>query len=399
MPPRLIQRLCPPLAALSILLAGALPARAQHQHGAPPPAADDTSAAAHAGHVQAPPTVTIGPDQLRIIGARTVPAAKRDLKRVIRTVGRVEADERRQAQVTVKTEGFIEKLDADYTGAPVTKGQTLAAIYSPEIMAVQLEVLSLLKWSAAAAPAVSPDDSPAAQAQTYVRSDARALLDAAKQRLNLLDAGAGLVKTLEKTGRPVRTMAVLSPISGVVTAKNAVLGARVMPGDKLFEITDLSKLWVQAEVYEYELPSVSLGQQADITFKAMPGKTVTAKLDFIAPTLAGDTRTAKLRFVLDNPDGSVKPGMYAEIELLANLGTRLAVPESAVIDTGERQIVYVEQAEGVFSLREVTVGARAAGLAEITKGLAEGEKVAAAANFLIDSETRLSGGGGGGHQH
>jgi membrane fusion protein, copper/silver efflux system len=398
MPPRQAQfRIVFAAAAIIVALVSAGPAFAQHQHGAPAPSGDAKPAgqAPSAG----PPSVTLGPDQVKLIGARTVAASVRELSRVIRTVGRVEPDERRQAYVTVKVEGFIEKLYADYTGAPVAKGQTLAAIYSPDVMAVQLEILSLQKWRESAAKSGS-GDTPAGQAQNFAGADAEAMIRAAQERLRLLDAGSNLAGSLSKTGKPARTMAVVSPIAGTVVAKNAVLGGRVMPGDKLFEIADLSKLWVLAEVYEYELQNVSLGQSAEITFKAFPGRTFAAKLDFIAPTLTPDTRTVKLRFVLDNPEGLIKPLMYAEVELLTKLGPRLAVPESAVIDTGERQIVYVETAEGIFALREVSVGARAAGLAEITKGLAQGEKVASSANFLIDSETRLSGGGGGsGHQH
>ncbi len=180
-------------------------------------------------------------------------------------------------------------------------------------------------------------------------------------------------------------------MNGYVTQKMALEGMKVMPGEKLFEVTDLSTVWLIADIYEYEIPLVRPGQSAEIVLSYFPGKIFTAKIDYIYPTLTGDTRTARARFSIPNPGGLLKPGMYTNVELKVSLGGKLAIPEDAIIDTGTRQVVYVDKGNGYFEPREVTTGTQADGMVEIIRGVKAGEKIASGANFLIDSEAKLKG--------
>jgi membrane fusion protein, copper/silver efflux system len=173
--------------------------------------------------------------------------------------------------------------------------------------------------------------------------------------------------------------------------KPAVQGKRVEPGEKLFDLVDLSTIWIIADIYAYELPLVMIGQTANITISHFPGKEFSSRIDYIYPALSGETRTAKVRFTVPNPDGRLKPQMFTTVELKIDLGKKLVIPEDAVIDTGTRQVVYVDKGEGYFEPRQVTLGSRANGLVEVLKGLKAGEMVASSANFLIDSEAKLKG--------
>ncbi|WP_051272402.1 efflux RND transporter periplasmic adaptor subunit [Fundidesulfovibrio putealis] len=376
-----------------------------HQPATPAPQASPGSD--HAGHgpapaapvapaVPMPPMAMITPEQAKIIGVTVTKAELRPFKVFIRGTGRVAPDETRLATVTTKTEGFIERLLANHTGQEVRKGQPLVELYSPEVYAVQLEYLNLLRWKNAS---VKTPEGSSGEFAGLVASDSRDLLTAARQRLTLLDAG-GLASQLEKTGKPSRTYALTSPVNGFVIARQATLGMRVMPGEKLYDLADLSTVWVLADVYEENLPYFREGQTALITLTGVGGPPLTAKVAQIYPVIAGDTRTVRVRFVLQNPKGLLKPEMYAEIQMGSDLGNRLAVPESAIIDTGLRKVVYFESSPNNFEPRDVVTGMRSGGFVEIVSGLAPGTNVAASANFLLDAETRLKGSGGGtGHQH
>jgi Cu(I)/Ag(I) efflux system membrane fusion protein len=360
-----------------------------------------------------PPQVEITPEQQQAIGVKTVRVAVKPIRKVIRTVGRIEADERRLATVNAKVEGWIEKLYVDYTGRVVKKGEPLAELYSPELLATQQEFLGILKWVGkqtsdsalpgadhagheGAPPAVPPVDSTRTSGavphvQRMIEQDASATLDAARQRLRLWDISEAQIRRIEETGRPIRTLTLYSPVDGTITQKMAVLGMRVMPGEKLFDIEDLSTLWVIADIYEYELPLIRVGQQARLTLGALPGRELVSRIDYLYPTISADSRTAKVRLTLPNPGGRFKPQMFMNVEIRIDSGRRLAIPESAVIDTGRGQVVYVDRGGGAFEPREVQLGLRADGFAEVLRGLKAGEKVAAAANFLIDSEAQLKG--------
>ena len=304
-------------------------------------------------------------------------------------MGRVEYDERKIATINTKIEGWIENLRVNYTGRYVKKGEVLAEIYSPELVAAQQEYLNILKWSR---PGVAPAGAEtSSDLSRMLAQDAEAMRQAARQRLRFWDISEAQIKKIEKTGQPLRTLALFSPVNGYVVQKSAVQGMKVQPGEKLFDLVDTSTVWVVSDIYEHEVALVRTGQQAEITLDSLPGKVFTSTIEYVSPLLAGETRTAKIRFTLDNQAGDLKPQMFANVEIKINLGRRLVVPEDAVINTGVRQLVYVDKGEGYFEPREVSVGAKVEGMAEILSGLQTGEKVASAATFLIDSEARLKG--------
>lgn len=331
------------------------------------------------------PTVEIPLEKQQLIGVKTVEVAVKPLRKTIRTVGRIEYDEKRLATVNTKFEGWIEKLYVDYTGKYVKKGDPLAEIYSPELFATQQEFLNLLKWRGKSGEVKDENIS------SMLTRDAEAIVEAAKQRLRLWDITDEQINSIEETGKIIRTLTLYSPVDGYVVQKTALLGMRVMPGEKLFDVADLSTVWIISDIYEYELPLIKLGATAKISLSYFPGKEFTSRIDYVYPVLAGETRTAKVRFSIPNPGGQLKPQMFTNVEVKINMGKRLAIPEDAVIDTGMRQIVYVDKGEGYFEPRDVTLGLKADGMVEVLKGLKAKEKVASAANFLIDSEARLKG--------
>jgi len=335
---------------------------------------------------QETPQVEISSQQQRLIGVKTVKVSLKPIQKVIRTVGRIEADEQKQATINTKIEGWIEKLHVDYTGRYVKKGEPLVEIYSPELLATQQEFLSILKWATRSGDKKKDD-----ALGLMIAKDADAMLEAARQRLRLWDISENQIKQIEQTGKPVRTLTLYSPVSGFVTQKMAVVGMKVMPGEKLFDIADLSTIWIVADIYEYELPLVKVGQPARITLSYFPGKELSSKIDYIYPTISADTRTAKIRLTLPNPGGQLKPQMFTNVEIRIDLGKKLTIPDSAVIDTGKGQIVYVDKGDGAFEPREVELGLRADGAVEVLRGIKAGEKVVSSANFLIDSEAQLKG--------
>jgi len=350
------------------------------------------------------PKVEITPEQQQIIGVKTAKVSRNPFKKIIRTVGRVEADERKLTTVNAKIEGWIEKLYVDYTGRYVEKGEPLAEIYSPELLATQMEFINALKWSERETTVdhtshtdpgghdnIATSIETVSELQKMLEKDAAATLDAARQRLSLWDISDAQIAKIEETHNPVRTVILYSPVSGFITEKMAVLGMKVMPGEKLFDVTDLSSLWIIADIYEYELPFVKVGQEARLTLSYVADKELMSKIDYIYPVLSEDTRTAKVRLTLPNPGGQLKPQMFTNVEIAVDLGSRLTIPESAVIDSGEIQVVYVDLGDGAFEPREVQVGLYVDGYVEILKGLKEGEIVSTAANFLIDSEAQLRG--------
>ncbi len=373
---------------------GAKPEPGHQGHGGGPPAVSAPAAETQPQPSGTPssgtpaaeaPTVEIPTDKQPLIGMKTVAVAVRPLRRTIRTVGRVEYDERRFRTVNTKIEGWIERLYVDYTGRPVKQGEPLADLYSPELLATQKEFLQLLKWSREPKP-----DAPSVTDRMVLR-DAGALAAAARERLKLWDISEEQIRRIEETGEPVRTLTIFSPVDGHVVQKMAVQGMRVMAGEKLFDVADLVSLWVVADIYEPDLPLIRPGQEALIALAGYPGQEYRARVDFIYPSLAGETRTAKARFTIPNPGEKLKPQMYTEVEIKIDLGRRLSVSDDAVIDTGVRQIVYVDKKDGNFEPREVTLGARTEGYREVLRGLKSGEKVAASAAFLVDSEAQLRG--------
>ena len=311
------------------------------------------------------------------------------MMKLVRTVGRVSYDESKLATINTRFDGYIEKLYVNTTGQFVRKGQAVAEIYSPELLSTQLEFINLLKWrSSNRTNTVNNDD-----ISGMLYSDAANIVGAAKQRLRLFGITENQINEVEATGQPKRTLTIYSPVSGYVIQKQALLGTRVQPGQALFDIANLSTVWILADIYEQDLPLIREGQKATINFPYYPGKTFVSEINYVYPTLDNTTRTAKVRLTIPNMMGIFKPQMYSDIEISIGLGSQLAVPESAVINTGKKQIVYVDKGNGNFQQRVVKTGQRANGMIQILSGITAGEVVSTSANFLIDSEARLKVGG------
>jgi Cu(I)/Ag(I) efflux system membrane fusion protein len=261
----------------------------------------------------------------------------------------------------------------------VKKGEALAFIYSPELYATQQEYLLALRASRALGTS----------GISSVAEGGRDLLAAARQRLLLWEITPADIERIEKNGEPIRAMPVYAPISGFVTGRTAYHGMKVMPADTLFDILDLSHVWVLADVYENELPRLSIGQRATMTLSYWPGRAWSGTLTYIYPAVDEKTRTVKVRIELDNPKGELKPEMYADVTVRGRTREVLQVPDDAILESGTRNIVFVSEGEGRLVPREVSVGDHGAGVVEIRDGLKEGEVVVRGANFLVDSESRL----------
>ena len=311
--------------------------------------ADKENAAPEASSAAPPPagsadalSVEVPIEKQRLMGIAVTPVEVRAMKKALRTVGRVEADERKLTTVNMKVDGWVETLHANYTGQHVRKGAPLAEIYSPELMALQLELINLKAFAAQGGRfqrniEVNWGDRYGTTGR-MTAFDTESLFRVAKQKLGLWDISEEQVKKVEETGEPIRTFTVKSPAEGYVFQKPVVKGTRIAPGEKLFDIVDLSTVWVLADIYEYEIPFVKVGQAATITMSYFPDKEFTAKVDFIYPTLSGQTRTLKARFVLPNPGAKLKPQMFAKVEMNIDMGKRLSIPETAVLDTGVRKV-------------------------------------------------------------
>ena len=317
--------------------------------------------------------VTISAAVRQRIGVTVGVVEKAPLRMSVRTVGIVRPDETKVARIHLRTEGWAEKLFVNYTGQPVKKGDPLLAIYSPQFLATQREYLTAKK---------------AGQTE---------LADLARQRLELWDVPPDAIEDIGTSGKPTRTLTLASPLTGTVLEKGVLEREYVTPPKELYFIADLSTVWVQAKVYEYELPHVELGMPAEVTLPALPDRKLAGKVVFVQPTVEEKTRTVQVRVELPNKDGLLKPGLFAHIDIRHTMGEGLLVPTSAVIRTGERDIAFRVEAEDRFVPVEVKVSAFKFGdRFQVLDGLKAGEKVVTSANFLIDSESRLRMGGMGG---
>ena len=324
-------------------------------------------------------TVMLPPERRQVLGVRSEAVRRVPLARTMRTVGRVAADERRLHHIHTKFEGFVEHLYVNFTGQLVHRGEPLLSIYSPELQATQQEYL--LAWRAKAKLAGSGIES--------ASQGAADLLEAARQRLLLWDIAPDQIEKIERTGQVQRALDLRSDVSGYVVQKMAVHGMRITPADTLFDIADLSHLWVLADVYESDLPSVKVGMQARVTIPFLPGRSWKGPVTYIAPTVEEKTRTIKVRIEVDNAGELLKPDMYADVFLSTEMGEGLVLPDSAVIAAGDRQIVFLERDAGLFEPREVRLGTKTPEGFQVLSGLAEGDRVVTSANFLIDSESSL----------
>ena len=330
-------------------------------------------------------TMLISPERLQSIGVKFHLAAWQPVDHVIRTVGRVDVDERLLSRVTIKLEGWIDRLLVNYTGELVRQGQELFTLYSPELLATQEEYLIALRSNRTLGKSEFPE----------VVASAQALLQASRRRLLLWDIEQSHIRDLEHTGKVLTTLPIHAPQSGTVINKTAVAGLHVKPGDELYTIADLSRVWIIGDIYEYEMSRVAIGQSATVTLSYAPDVVLQTRISFIHPTVDPQTRTGKVRFELDNPGERLKPGMYANLELKIPLGVRLVVPRDAVLESGERQIIFIHLGGGRLEWRKARIGQRSGDWVEVLDGVQAGEHFVTSANFLIDSESQLKAAIGG----
>jgi membrane fusion protein, copper/silver efflux system len=344
------------------------PAEAADPHAAHRAAASDSKVSGLA-------TVTIDPSRQQLIGLRTAPVEIGTVGAAWRTVGRVGVDETHVRHINIKVSGFVERVFVDFVGKPVSKGQALFSIYSPDLVAAQEEYLLALKTrdTLGGALAGSGED----------------LVSASRRKLQLLDIPASDIAAIEKTGQVTKSLVMRSPLSGVVTKKDVVDGMQLAAGAMPYEIVDLSSVWVLADVYESDLRKVQVGNPATLTLKAYPLRKFAGRVAFIDPMLDPQTRTVKVRLSFPNPDGQLKPEMFGEVVLQSQVREGLRIPADAVINSGTRNIAFVALGEGKFQPREVTLGESDGQFIELVDGLVAGDQVVTRANFLVDSESQL----------
>lgn len=323
--------------------------------------------------------VKISADKVQKLGVKTESVAVRSLTRTVRAVGSLQADERRLYTVAPKFDGWIQKLYVNTTGAAVRRGQPLMDVYSPDLVSAQQEYL--IAWRGLQSVKDAPDD---------VQARMRELQESALQRLRNWDISSEELQRLQSEGKTRQYVTLRSQANGVVLEKPSIEGKRFMAGDVLYQIADLSAIWLVADVFEQDLALVHPGQTVAITVDAYPDKAFQGKVTFIYPTVTAETRTAKVRIELPNPGGALKPAMYAHVEVSAGQGAKaLTVPDSAVLDTGTRQLVLVRRGEGAFEPRTIKTGMHTDGYLEVREGLKPGESVVVSANFLIDAESNI----------
>jgi RND family efflux transporter MFP subunit len=331
------------------------------------------------GHEMSSGSVNVSPEKQQLVGIRTAVAEIRPLVKKIRTVGIVTYDETKVAQVFSKVDGWVEKLFVNYTGKLVESGQPLFTFYSPELVSTQEEYLLALRAK----------ETLGSSSLKEISLGSASLLEAARRRLALWDISEEQIDELQKSGQPKRTLTFFSPMSGFVIKKDAFQGMKVMPDKELYTIIDLTTVWVNADIYEFELAPIRIGQKATITLSYYPGRTFTGKVSWISPVLDEKTRTAKVRLEFSNRDFTLKPEMYTNVEIEIDGGRKLAIPDEAVLDSGLRKVVFLDRGEGRFEPAEVKLGSKFDGYYEVLAGLSPGERIIASASFLLDSESRL----------
>jgi membrane fusion protein, copper/silver efflux system len=350
----------------------------------PPPAASmpgmemPQSPATEAKPPQGYSEVRLSPEVQQRIGVTLGRVERTPLNMTIRTVGIVQPDETRVAHIHVKTEGWVEKLYVSYTGQRVKAGDPLLAIYSPAFFAAQREFLSAL------------------QAATVGREqlgDQRSVVETARRRLELWDIPEEEISALEKSGKPHKSLTLRSPISGTVLQKQVFAGQYVMPQSDLYVVTDLSKVWLQAKVFQYELPHVAIGMPASVSFSSAPSRPLAGKIVFIDPMVDEMSRSVQVRIELSNSSGALLPGMFGNVSIEHGMGSGLTVPASAIIRGGERDVAFRVVSADRFAPVEVKIGPlRFGDRFQVVSGLNAGDEVVTSANFLIDSESRLEAG-------
>lgn len=354
---------------------------------------DEVQPAGPGGPVEGRVTVRIPAESLKAAGVQTAPAEFSRLQRTVRTVGIVTPDETLIRHVHTKIDGWVEGLQVNFRGQVVEKGQPILSFYSPTLLASQEEYLQARET--AQKFATNPD--------VALQKLGKQLFDSAKQRLELYDVPERFLAELERTGKVRRTVLLNAPVAGFVTAKAIFEGQKIEPGMELYTITDLSQVWIEADLYEYEVKEVRIGQEATLTLPYDSAVRLAGRVAYVNPFLTPESRTLKVRFAFANPDLVLKPAMYADVTLALAIAEGVVIPDSAVMDTGTRKLVFVRIAPETFEPRTIEEGIRGDGRVQVMAGVRAGEEVVVKANFLIDSESRLRAAmtqqsqGGGGH--
>jgi RND family efflux transporter MFP subunit len=337
-----------------------------------------------------PGAVKISPERLQLIGVKFAVAELDNASRVIRTVGKVTWDETRVAHVHTRVDGWVEQVFVNFTGDVVKQGEPMLTIYSPEMLASQQELLL------AARARDLMRDNPLASAAQHGES----LFNAAKRRLELWQLTEDQIQRVLTTGEPIHSITLSAPAGGFVTARNVFPNQRVTPDSDLYTITDLSRIWIVADVFESDITSIAVGTAAYVMFPNSGAPSIAARVSYIQPQVDPVTRTLKVRLDAGNPGLRMKPDMFVNVEFGVAGANRLAIPAEAVLDTGERQTVFVDLGNGYLEPRQVVVGERFGDRVAITSGLAAGERVVSSGTFLVDSESQLKAAAGGmGHAH
>ncbi len=327
-----------------------------------------------------PPGAVVIPAVTRqLIGVRSAPAARATLDQEIRTVGTVGFDERGLTQVTLKTSGWVREVFVDSIGRPVRKGEPLFTLYSPDLLATQDEYLLAVKTQGQLAA------SPLGEA----KANAASLVASTRERLRLWDVTDEQIAALKRRGTAEPILTVYAPSSGIVLKREALPGKYVEPGTTLYELADLSTVWISADIYESEVAAVRLNQPASVTFAAYPGKTFRGNVAYIYPSLNTEARTVRVRLELPNPELKLKPGMYGNVILQTDAVNTLVVPKEAVLETGLRQLVFLDRGQGRYEPASVKLGRRSQDNVEVLEGLTEGDRIVTSANFLLDAESKL----------
>ncbi len=325
-------------------------------------------------------TVRISAERQQLIGVRTGHVNVEDVSRSVRAVGMVEIDETRVSHVHTRVSGWVRRVLVDYTWQHVMQGDPLFTLYSPELVSAQQEYLLALR------------------AQNYLGSvpyqevaqGSSSLLRAARERLRLWDVTDEQIAQLEATGQPMEEVTFYAPLSGHVQVRNVFPNQYITPESDLYTLVDHSQVWVQAQLYEYEIEAVRVGQPVTMTVTALPGRSFRGKVIFVDPHLDMTTRSVNVRLEFPNPELALKPGMYATVSLDLPLGRQVLVARDAVIDTGTRQLVFLARGDGYFEPRDIEIGPRLDGRIVVLKGLRGGETVVTSSAFLVDSESRLT---------
>lgn len=354
-------------------------------------AGDRTTTATSPAHVhgasQSAPTekpVMLTAAEARRIGVTFAPVTLAPIGREIRTVAQVTYDETRVTTMSPKIDGWVEALYVNFVGQPVSAGQPLLSVYSPTLVAAQQELLLARNLSQSLADASSD----ARQGATDLRA-------AARRRLEYWDISDAQIARIERTGEVQKTLTLRSSVNGVVIDKNVLKGQKIMGGEALYKVADLSTVWIEGEVFERDLPAVRVGSAVNVELEALPGERRTGRITYLYPTLNAEARTARVRVALPNPGMRLKPGMYATIFIEGASQSAISVPRSAVLSTGERNIVFVRSAKGDLEPREVSIGFSTNDRTQILNGVKVGETVVASATFLVDAESNLSSALGG----